>query len=116
MSRRCRGRRAGFSADTTASINISFRPRILNCTLHTTACRVRAYYYWKGQQGPRLTPTLTTDTDTNWLRISPHAGGGSFGQCKIKQKTLKMAETLSNGYLSRSTQWELSNEYQQDRV
>ena len=31
-------------------------------------------------------------------------------------KKLKMAETLANGYSSESTQRELSNEYQHDRV
>ena len=31
-------------------------------------------------------------------------------------KTLKMTETLANGYSSESTQRELSNEYQDDRV
>ena len=29
---------------------------------------------------------------------------------------LKMIETLANGYSFESTQWELSNEYQYDRV
>ena len=32
------------------------------------------------------------------------------------QKTWKMTETLANGYSSESTQRELSNEYQDDRV
>ena len=32
------------------------------------------------------------------------------------QKTWKITETLANGYSSENTQWELSNEYQQDRV
>ena len=32
------------------------------------------------------------------------------------QKTLKMIETLANGYSFESTQRELSNEYQHDRV
>ena len=32
------------------------------------------------------------------------------------QKPWKMIETLAYGYLSKSTQWELSNEYQHDRV
>ena len=34
----------------------------------------------------------------------------------MMQKTLKMTETLANGYSSESTQQELSNEYQHDRV
>ena len=34
----------------------------------------------------------------------------------MMQKTLKMTETLANGYSSESTQLELSNEYQHDRV
>ena len=37
-------------------------------------------------------------------------------QCKRIEKTLKMIETLSDGYSSQSTQRELSNEYQDDRV
>ena len=32
------------------------------------------------------------------------------------RKTLKLTETLANGYSSESTQQELSNEYQYDRV
>ena len=32
------------------------------------------------------------------------------------QKTLKMTETLTNGYPSESTQREVSNKYQHDRV
>ena len=32
------------------------------------------------------------------------------------QKTLKITETLANGYSSESTQQELSNEYQNNRV
>ena len=39
-----------------------------------------------------------------------------FGQYKKMQKTWKMTETLANGYSSESTQRELSNEYQHDRV
>ena len=34
----------------------------------------------------------------------------------VTQKPWKMTETLEYGYSSESTQWELSNEYQQDRV
>ena len=34
----------------------------------------------------------------------------------MMQKTLKMTETLANGYSYESTQRELSNEYQHDRV
>ena len=33
-----------------------------------------------------------------------------------KKLKKKMTETLANGYSSESTQWELSNEYQHDRV
>ena len=32
------------------------------------------------------------------------------------QKTLEMIETLAHRYASKSTQWELSNEYQHDSV
>ena len=48
--------------------------------------------------------------------IFPYAGGGLFYQYKMMQKTLKMTETLANWYSSESTQQELSNEYQHDRV
>ena len=34
----------------------------------------------------------------------------------MMQKIRKMAETLANGYSSESTQREISNEYQHDRV
>ena len=34
----------------------------------------------------------------------------------MMQKTWKITETLANGYSSESTQRELSNEYQHDRV
>ena len=34
----------------------------------------------------------------------------------MMQKTLKITGTMANGYLSESTQWTLSNEYQHDRV
>ena len=35
---------------------------------------------------------------------------------KMMQKSWKMIETLAHGYSSESTQQELSNEYQNDRV
>ena len=35
---------------------------------------------------------------------------------KSYAKTFKMTEILAHGYSSEGTQWELSNEYQQDRV
>ena len=41
---------------------------------------------------------------------------GKFGQSKMMGKTLKITETLACGYSSERTQWELSNEYQHDRV
>ena len=49
-------------------------------------------------------------------RVNPYAAGGYFGQYKMMQKIWKMIETLGNGYSSDSTQWELSNEYQYNRV
>ena len=48
--------------------------------------------------------------------INPYAAGGKFCQYKIMQKTWEITETLANGCSSESTRWELSNEYQQDRV
>ena len=45
-----------------------------------------------------------------------YAGGGYFGQYKMMHKTWKMIETLVHGYSSEGAQWELSNEYQHDRV
>ena len=40
--------------------------------------------------------------------LNPNAAGGYFGQYKMMQKSLKMIETLANGYSSESTQRELS--------
>ena len=48
--------------------------------------------------------------------VNPQAADGYFSQYKMMQKTLKMTETLANGYSFESTQWELSNEYQHNRV
>ena len=42
--------------------------------------------------------------------------GEYFGQYKMKQKSWKMTEILAHGYSSESTQWELSNEYQHNRL
>ena len=50
------------------------------------------------------------------LAINPYAAGGLFCQYNIMLKSWKITETLANGYSSESTQWELSNEYQHDRV
>ena len=51
----------------------------------------------------------------NGLFFSSYAAGGAkFGQYKMMQKNWKMTETLV--YSSESTQWEQSNEYQQDTV
>ena len=52
----------------------------------------------------------------NPLTLNPYAAGGSFGRYKMMQKTWKTTGTLAFGYSSESTQWELSNEYQYDRV
>ena len=46
----------------------------------------------------------------------PYAAGGLFGKYKKMQKAEDMTETLAFGYSSESTQRELSNEYQHDRV
>ena len=43
--------------------------------------------------------------------INPYAAGSQY---KIMKE--KMTENLANGYSSESTQQELSNEYQHDRV
>ena len=48
--------------------------------------------------------------------FNPYAAGGKFGKYKMMQKPQKITETLANGYSSESTQRELSDEYQQDRV
>ena len=39
-----------------------------------------------------------------------------FGHYQIMQKIWKVKETLSYGYSSEIRQWELSNEYQHDKV
>ena len=40
----------------------------------------------------------------------------NFTKYKMMQRTWKMIETLAHGHSSESTQRELSNEYQHDRV
>ena len=40
----------------------------------------------------------------------------NLAKTKYSQKNFKMAETLAYGHSSESTQRELSNEYQHDRV
>ena len=52
----------------------------------------------------------------NKASFQPYAAGGYVGQYKIMQKSWKITETLAYGYSYESTQWELSNEYQHDRV
>ena len=59
--------------------------------------------------------THEIDTANSW-KCSPYAAGGEFGQYKMVQKNWKMTETLAYGYSSESTQQELSNEYQHDKV
>ena len=54
--------------------------------------------------------------EVNPLMLNPYAGGGLFGQYKMMQKKGKVTETLAYGYSYESTQRELSNEYQLDRV
>ena len=53
---------------------------------------------------------------TSSIRVNPYAAGGLFGQYKIMLKALKFTENLTNGYSFESTERELSNEYQHDRV
>ena len=48
--------------------------------------------------------------------VNPYAAGGYFDPYEMMQKSWKMTETLTNGYSSESTQRELSNEYQHDKV
>ena len=52
----------------------------------------------------------------NPLMLNPYAACGNFFQYKMMQKTSKMTETIAHRYSSESTQQELSNEYQHDRV
>ena len=47
---------------------------------------------------------------------NPYAAGGYFRQNEMMQTWWKIIETLANGYSFDSTQQELSNEYQHDRV
>ena len=58
----------------------------------------------------------TTRTSTWIISFHPYAAGGWFGQRKMMQKNWKMYETLAHRYSFESTQFELSNEYQLDRV
>ena len=48
--------------------------------------------------------------------LHPYAVGGRFSQYKMMQKIWKMVKTLVNECSYESTQQELSNEYQHDRV
>ena len=50
------------------------------------------------------------------MYLNPYAAGCLFCQYKMMQKTWKNTGTLANGYSSESTQEELSNDYQHDRV
>ena len=66
---------------------------------------------------PRATDTKVPGRISHsHFTYSPYAAGGYFGQYKVMQKTLKMTETLANGYSFESTQRKLSNKYQHDRV
>ena len=48
--------------------------------------------------------------------FNPYAVAGLFCQYEMMQKCWKIIETLARGYSSEISQWELSNEYQHDRV
>ena len=50
------------------------------------------------------------------MKILTHTDGGYIGQYKMMKKSWKMTKTLANGYSPESTQRELPNEYQHDRV
>ena len=58
----------------------------------------------------------TLESRANQSAFNPYAAGGQFRQYKMIFKNLKMSETQAYGYSSESTQRELSNEYQHDRV
>ena len=47
---------------------------------------------------------------------NPYAADGYFDRHIMMQKNFQMTETMAYGYSSESTQRELSNEYQYDRV
>ena len=47
---------------------------------------------------------------------NPYAADGYLGQHKIMQKSWEIIENLTHGNSSESTQWELSHEYQHNRV
>ena len=70
----------------------------------------------KGAYNAFCTSPSTSALCFLYLIFNPYAASGKFGQYKIMQKTWKMTETLAYEYSSESTQWELSNEYQHDRV
>ena len=53
---------------------------------------------------------------TSSIRVNNSAAGDQFCHYDVMQKILKMTKTLAHGYSFESTQWELSNEYQYDRV
>ena len=54
--------------------------------------------------------------ELNGGKDNPNAAGGRFCKYKMMYKRRIMTKTLAYGYLSESTQRELSNEYQHDRV
>ena len=58
-----------------------------------------------------LCPIVLAEHSLSIGRVNPYTAG-----IQNDAKTLKMTETLANGYSSESTQRELSNEYQRDRV
>ena len=65
----------------------------------------------------RAIPALTVmEKVSNGGKDNPNAAGGWFCKYKMMYKRWIMTKTLAYGYLSESTQRELSNEYQHDRV
>ena len=50
------------------------------------------------------------------MLLNLYAAGGIFGQFKMMLKPWKLTETLAYEHSSESTQPELSNEYQHNRV
>ena len=80
---------------------------------------VGAGYAWSSYYRYEILPAAGADSRLidGWLQASTLVLlVGSLANTKMMQKTWKMIETLAYGYSSESTQRELSNEYQHNRV
>ena len=85
-------------------IDISIKPTALEVN-----CKSMLYFFIIQRSMTDTGGTLSLDMLTHMLLVA------NFRK-KMMQNIWKMTETLAYGYSSKSTQRELSNEYQHDRV